>query len=230
MVHAKEEHMDRASTFSTVVCISLLMSAPVWAAPVLDQYQDGADAKALSYWDGVLLGQTFTAGQSGVLDHVSIGQTVGMSDIGTPIGTWPTTIEIRDTTAEGLPGETVLGTAYAPSGFTDGWNDISFLSQNIAITPDTTYAITLQNQNASYSNYAHVNWDPASYTDGALWYKNGATPWNPDFSFVNVDYAPGGDMQFRTYIVPPEQPTIPAPGALLLTCLGTAAAGWFRRR
>ena len=152
--------MDRASTISTVVCISLLLSAPVLAAPALDQYQNGAGGQVASFWDSVLLGQTFTAGQSGTLDHVSIGAQER---------TYPATVEIRNTTGTGEPGTTVLGSTSMPTGFVTGWNDVDFSSLDIPMTAGTTYAIVLLNSDPSNADFVNANWNPAPCTGGGLW-------------------------------------------------------------
>jgi hypothetical protein len=211
--------MDRARIVSIFVC-SLLLSAPALAVPVLDQYQDGSGGAGggnPAFWDSVLVAQTFTAGESGVLDHLEMGVS----------GANPMTVQIRDTVG-GAPGTTVLGTVDLSSAPTDGWNTIDFLSQGIILTEGTAYAIVLLNPNPSSSDSAYANWDPASYADGGMWWNNSGAGWNSNFSFMGTLYGEG-DLQFRTYVEPVTVP-VPAPGALLLAGIGMGLIRCVQRR
>jgi hypothetical protein len=211
--------MDRASAISTVLCISLVsLSASAPAAPVLDQHQELAGGTRPAFWDSVLLAQTFTAGQSGVLDHLELGLD----------GSNPATVQIRDTVS-GQPGTTLLGSVDMPSGFVNGWNDIDFLSQGVAMSAGTTYAIVLLNSVPSSVDFVNANWDPTSYAGGDMWWNDHDAGWEQNFGFLGTLYGEG-DMQFRTYVdTDPPASSVPAPSALILAGIGATAVRWLRR-
>jgi hypothetical protein len=207
--------MDRASIVFTVACISLLLSAPMMAAPVLDQYQEGASPDTFAFlYDSLVWGQTFTAGQSGTLDHLELGAS----------GNYPATVEIRDAAAGGEPGSNVLGTVFMSSGFTSGWNSIDFGSQNIAINAGTMYSIVLRNPDPENGDRISANWDPDSYAGGGLWHLYKTDPWTLYFP----EYGEA-DMQFRTFVNQCASP-VPAPSVVVLVGIGTAVVGWLRKR
>ncbi len=207
-----------------IAVLALLACPSVWAAPTLDQHQETTFGAAIGPYDGVMIGQTFTAGLSGTLALVELGFDTAASS--NP--TYPSTVEIR-TTALGLPTDIVLGSIFMPAGFTPGWNTFDFTSQDIPMAAGTMYSIVVWNnellgETGSPTNYISFLTDPAGYPNGQLVVRyEGA--WSV---FEVPGIMPGGDLVFRTYVEAAN--VVPVPGALLLTVIGSTLATRLRRR
>jgi len=199
----------------------LLLSSAAQATVVLDQFQEDENGGAGIGGDYTPGAQTFTAGLSGVLDHVDLGNTTawGMVPNVAPV------VEIWSTTA-GQPGPTVLGSVTSPNPIPwRGWLSVDFLALGIGLTAGQMYAIVLYPATQGSYVTVGVQFDPPDlYGPGEFCSYDSEVGWVHGFSLGG----PTGDMQFRTYMQ--VGPTVPAPGAVVLGTLGAGLVGWLRRR
>jgi hypothetical protein len=200
-----------------IVAGALLVQSAAFGAATLDQSQT-TFVGAAGVFSTLQLGQTFTAGLSGQLDHVDML----ISEAGDPA--WPATVSIVQTVS-GSPSGSVLGSVFVPT-FTAGWFSIDFLPQSITLTSGVQYGITFsvapsQTQSAPWA----VQWFGDPYPAGHFWqYTSG-----PGWALYNPFGNPAdSDAAFKTWMFEP--PAVPAPGAVLLVGVGTLLTTWFRKR
>ncbi|MDV6032055.1 MAG: hypothetical protein F9B45_18575 [Phycisphaera sp. RhM] len=157
----------------------------------LDQVFEGPANVALSFSQGTQVSQTFTVGQSGVLDSVQFR-------LQTPSGPLAGNLlyDIRDATG-GTPqfGESpLIATGSIPMSslpFPNGWVSASDLG--IPVTAGQELAITLTTDQSSFSlAWQALDNDPSGYPQGAAFARSSTS-----FSWFDQ----GGDYLFRTSVL-----------------------------
>jgi len=188
----------------------------------LDQYNGFPDQEVIpDYLYGVgdsdKMAQTFTAGMTGYLDHIEIGNTTDFA--------WeeisPLSVQIQS----GAPDSDVLGfvTLDEPVPY-DNWLSISF-PDTIRIEAGDMYSIVLWATDGSASVSVGATANSDYYLDGALWETNDAGSWQLVSSVDPTKAKPVFDMQFRTYVIP-----VPLPAGVWLGICAVGVAGLHLKR
>lgn len=220
----------RAVAAICVIAASAFLGPPARADlhdHTLDQHQENQDS-LYGVGGPTLMAQTFTAGLTGVLCHIEIGNTTGF----TWSGVSPPVVQIRNTVVDtqGVqPGSTVFGTVTLsePVPF-NGWTPpISFLTRGIDVTAGQMYSIVLWASDPTESvsvGATKLN----SYDRGALWawgqWDEGSEVERWGLLSGTPD-TPVWDMQFRTYVLP-----VPLPAGVWLGICAVGVAGWHLKR
>lgn len=189
---------------------TLLVIVSSVGASILDQAQEtiGEFGTFCDEWHWA---QTFTPGMGGQLDSIDVYLSNLLYHPNPP--DYPTTIAIANV-IDSMPGTLILGQVYVDQ-FTDGFNNIDFLSESVFLTAGTTYAIVISNDDPDPYDYGSVTWDLATsdvYSGGSLWNWMNGVGWNQDYLMPDYDFSKM-DAAFRTYM-------LPEPSALLLLALG----------
>jgi hypothetical protein len=220
------------------IAVSALIVPSAWAGLVGDQYEHDpylAHDQYQTEWDisyniggSTKMAQTFTAGQTGILDHIDIGNLTGVYyEPQSP----PVEIRIYGElpNLNLNPNPQPLASAILPiSLLTNDWTlgieprDSSM--QKISVETGTMYSIVL------WGNVATVGATTSDdyYDRGALWAWG---DWDDDYEtpdtwgLLSGTYPPTYDMQFQTYVVP-----VPLPAGVWLGICAVGVAGWHLKR
>jgi len=157
-------------------------AAPALALGTVDQKQLDVSNGA-GYQNLQLIGQTFTAGITGVLDSAAVH----------PMSGWPIAgdaLEIR-AVSDGMPTTTVLASQTISSTVSGDWATTTFASP-ASVVAGTQYALLVSDPISSrmYFNIGPNHKDP--YASGTAVCKGANSPW------LQSDY----DLGFITYVTP----------------------------
>lgn len=203
-----------------VAATSLLMlSTPAAAAVVLDQASVPESGKAFATGAGGSvpsprgIGQSFTVGKAGVLDHIDIGL---FNSFGPAADGFEFQLRRND-------GATIFSRSYTPAGVPDlslvttDWSDlftVDLAAAQIGVTPGEVlkWLVTSTGAFPNYQLIFQVNNSVINY-GGGQGLSFGFTPQGTPFQ-------PAMDYAFRTYVA-----TVPEPGAWALMMLGFGLGG-----
>lgn len=180
------------STALAAMLLLLVLSVPVTShgTPVLDQ-SSVVGAAAFDFGPLFFLGQTFTAGLSGRLDHVTI-------DLGVSFGPGSVTVTFRDGAA-GSPGSTVLGSATFASVSQLALTDPITFGSTIDLVAGVQYAIVVKSAFA----LVWVGAESDVYPGGTFAISTDNSSWS---------LQPDRDAHFQTFV----DPVIPEPSTVVL--------------
>ena len=219
-----------------VIAASVFVVPSAWAGLVGDEYQHDPyfdhdqwqTAYNISYGVGgsTLVAQTFTAGQTGILDHIDIGNLTGVTYY--PVSPSPV-VEIRGSQPDSA---TLASVTLSSPLLLDNWTlciePLDSSGQKISVEAGTMYSIVLStvDQPMTATVGATIN---NSYDGGELW-AWGDWDWddNPETTFyewAQLSRTGISDMQFQTYVVP-----VPLPAGVWLGICAVGAAGWHLKR
>lgn len=201
---ARSGRATLTSFLALIGALVSLLAVPVAAsaAGTLDQHEEGATFNSGFNADSSAHAQTFTAGITGVLDHVEVLLSRTACDPGN------LTVQIRTTTPGGDPTSTVLASATVPSSsvttsFPPDWESVAFATPPPSVS-GTRYAIVLTAPDGS------IPVDPGDPFCYYSWFATEGNPYAGGQGYVSFDGGstfsaePSSDYNLRTFVAPPD--------------------------
>ncbi|MEN6424334.1 MAG: hypothetical protein ABFE13_03155 [Phycisphaerales bacterium] len=198
----------KIGAFGVMCGIVLSLSAGfVTAAPVLDQESPSAGSLLAAGSSDWLWQQGVTVGITGQLVQIELyaanaGTTPLYINAGTP---W-----------QSDPSE--FTTTFESTG--EGWVAVDVSAAGLFYNAGDQFVIGVGGTRTGLL----LGGNDGIYAGGELW------RWNIDDSDPELCWDGEVDLAFRTYVDTGDNPTVPAPAAIVLGVLGTGLTGWLRRR
>jgi hypothetical protein len=183
--------------FLTVAGVFLSFAVCAHGESILDQSQETWKGASFGFAVRIGVGQTFTSGFSGQLDHIDIRLGIDGSEPGCQVD-----FSFFDA-YYGYPGSEISRVTI--DSVVDGWNTVDLLSKSIFLTAGTQYGFAIIiNDQTDLDRHVNVKIESNNVYSGGSCYDLYDFGWN-DCSHV--------ETVFRTYMTP-------EPGTVLLISFG----------